>query len=155
LRHAGYMLSYNTTSRIDTFDDRSSATGTWRLQTRRHRWTLQPTVPFSGLPAAAAPRGADGLLPLDRLTASDLFHRDAANEQWAQANPAGQGDVSDQNFLTAGHHAGIDTTGSTPTSPTSTRSIPPNPRQSGLHLESELCEPDLNRRPLPEIDGSC
>lgn len=93
--------------------------------------------------------------PKDRLTASDLLPRDAANEQWAQANPAGQGDVSDQNFLTAGHHAGIDTIGSTlKIANLDLRSIPPNPRKSGLVWNQSSVEPDLNRRPL-EIDGSC
>lgn len=50
--------------------------------------------------------------PRDRLTATDLLPKDAANSRWAQMNPSGQGDVSDQNFLTAGYHIGINTTGS-------------------------------------------
>lgn len=50
--------------------------------------------------------------PRDRLTATDLLPKDAANSRWSQMNPAGQGDVSDQNFLTAGYHVGINTTGS-------------------------------------------
>jgi hypothetical protein len=93
--------------------------------------------------------------PKDRLTAQDLLPKDAANEQWAQANPAGQGDVADQNFLTAGHHAGIDTIGSTlKIANLDLRSIPPNPRKGDLIWNQSSVEPDLNRRPL-EIDGSC
>lgn len=51
--------------------------------------------------------------PKDKLTAADLLPADAANSQWAQANPAGQGDVSDQNYLTAGYLIGINTIGQT------------------------------------------
>lgn len=60
----------------------------------------------------AAPGPSQACFPRDRLNAADLLPKDAANSRWAQMNPAGQGDVSDQNFLTAGYHVGINTTGS-------------------------------------------
>ena len=49
--------------------------------------------------------------PRDKLTASDLLPKDAANSKWAQVAPAGQGDVTDQNFLTAGYLVGVNTIG--------------------------------------------
>lgn len=64
-----------------------------------------PVVSGKSAPSASC-------FPRDRLTASDLLPKDAANSRWAQMNPSGQGDISDQNFLTAGYHIGINTTGS-------------------------------------------
>jgi len=46
----------------------------------------------------------------DRLTSADLLPKDA-NSKWAQLNPAGAGEVTDQNYLTAGYHIGINTVG--------------------------------------------
>lgn len=67
--------------------------------------------------------------PKDRLTASDLLPNDAANSKWAQLNPASSGDVSDQNFLTAGYHIGINTVGqSLRNANLQLRSEPPNPQ---------------------------
>lgn len=64
-------------------------------------------------PVASAGAGPSAsCFPRDRLSASDLLPKDAANSRWAQMNPAGQGDISDQNFLTAGYHVGVNTTGS-------------------------------------------
>jgi hypothetical protein len=48
-------------------------------------------------------------MPRDKITADDLLPKDAANSKWAQVNPAGQGSVGDQNFLSAGFHVGVDT----------------------------------------------
>ena len=48
-------------------------------------------------------------MPRDKLTAEDLLPKDAVDSKWAQVNPAGQGSVGDQNFLSAGYHVGIDT----------------------------------------------
>lgn len=93
--------------------------------------------------------------PKDRLSAEDLLPRDAANSKWAQVNPAGQGDVGDQNFLTASHHQGIDTIGASMRNSNLTiRSEPPNPRARVSVWNESTIEPDLNRRPF-EIDGTC
>lgn len=91
--------------------------------------------------------------PKDKLTPEDLLPRDAANSQWAQVNPAGQGDVKNQNFLTAGYHVGINTTGSSLRNPNlQLRSEPPNPQQKVSPWMQTTIEPDLNRLPL-EING--
>jgi len=50
-------------------------------------------------------------VPRDKLTVEDLLPKDAANSKWAQVAPAGQGDVTDQNFLTAGYLVGVNTVG--------------------------------------------
>jgi hypothetical protein len=93
--------------------------------------------------------------PRDRLSAEDLLPKDAANSKWAQVNPAGQGDVGDQNFLASGFHQGVDTIGATLRNANwQLRSEPPNPRQKVSVWGESSIEPDLNRRPL-EIDGSC
>jgi hypothetical protein len=67
--------------------------------------------------------------PRDKLTAEDLLPKDAANSKWSEANPAGQGDVSDRNFLSAGFHIGTDTIGqSLRNANYQLRSDPPNPK---------------------------
>lgn len=85
--------------------------------------------------------------PKDRLTLTDLLPKDAANTKWAQVNPAGQGDVRDQNFLTAGFHTGVNTQGqSLRNANLSLRSEPPNPQlKVGPWMQSTI-EPDVNRR---------
>lgn len=91
--------------------------------------------------------------PRDRLTGEDLLPKDAANSKWAQMNPAGQGDVRDQNFLTAGYHIGINTVGQTLRNANyQLRSDPPNPQVPVSPWNISTIEPDINRRPL-EIGG--
>jgi len=91
--------------------------------------------------------------PRDRLTADDLLPKDAANSKWAQVNPAGQGDVKDQNFLTAGYLTGINTVGSSLRNANyQLRSDPPNPQLNVSPWNQTTIEPDLNHRPL-EIGG--
>lgn len=92
--------------------------------------------------------------PRDRLSAEELLPADAANSKWAQVNPAGQGDVSNQNFLTAGWAVGINTiSGSLRNANLQLRSEPPNPRGAWPIMNSTI-QPDLMRRPL-ELDGEC
>jgi hypothetical protein len=60
---------------------------------------------------------------------SDLLPKDN-NNQWAQLNPSGKGDLQNQpNLLKAGYHIGIDTIGQTLRNPNlQIRSEPPNPQ---------------------------
>lgn len=91
--------------------------------------------------------------PRDRLTAEDLLPKDAANSKWAQLNPSGQGDVQDQNFLTAGYHVGVNTQGqSLRNANYQLRSEPANPQQAVSPWNIATIEPDVNRRAL-EIGG--
>lgn len=102
-------------------------------------------------PAPASGAGADGAscYPRDRLTATDLLPKNAANTKWAQANPAGQGDVKDQNFLTAGFHIGIDTQGqSLRNANLQLRAEPSNPQQVVSPWNQSTITPDVNRKPL-------
>jgi hypothetical protein len=151
------VVQYNN-SRVDTYTDDTGMGGDGYVASTNSPAPVDPSSqPYHSVdyPQPQPQEAPTDCFPKDRLTVSDLLPRDAANEQWAQANPAGQGDVSDQNFLTAGHHAGIDTIGSTlKIANLDLRSIPPNPRKSDLIWNQSSVEPDLNRRPL-EIDGSC
>ena len=91
--------------------------------------------------------------PKDKLTADDLLPKDASNSKWAKVNPAGQGDVKDQNFLNAGYHVGINTVGnSLRNANMQLRSEPPNPHMKVSPWNQTTIETDLNRRPL-EIGG--
>lgn len=94
--------------------------------------------------------------PKDRLSVDDLLPKDAANSKWAQVNPAGQGDVKDQNFLSAGYMIGINTVGSSlKNANLQLRSEPVIPKVSvGPFLNSTYEASDILRRPL-EIGGDC
>lgn len=102
--------------------------------------------------AVGAPDGAGSPkdpFPQDRISPEELLPRDAANSKFAQVNPAGQGDVQNMNFLTAGHHMGVNTTGqSLRNASHDLRSDIPNPRYKVSVWQQSTIQPDLNRRPL-------
>jgi len=118
----------------------------------------QPVAGGDAFASAAPASGSGGpsaaCFPKDRLSGEDLLPRDAANSKWAQMNPAGQGDVRDANFLTAGYHVGIDTVGSSMRNPNlQLRSEPPAPTTPvSPWMISSITYSDVNRRPL-EIGG--
>lgn len=93
-------------------------------------------------------QAASDCYPRDRLTTDDLLPKDAANSKWADANPAGQGDVKDQNYLQAGVHFGINTVGeSLRNANMQLRSDPPIPKIEGLSpWNNTTIEYDSNRR---------
>lgn len=92
---------------------------------------------------------ASDCFPKDRLTADDLLPKDAANAKWAQVNPAGQGDVRDQNFLTAGAMVGIDTVGSSLRNSSLDLRGDPSPNPMGQWpIQNSTIQPDLLRRRL-------
>lgn len=96
---------------------------------------------------------APSCYPRDRLSAEDLLPTDAANSKWAKMNPMGQGDVKDQNFLTAGYHIGVNTQGqSLRNANYQLRSEPVNPQEPVSPWNIATIEPDVNRKPL-EIGG--
>lgn len=102
---------------------------------------------------SGSPASAPTCYPRDRLTAEDLLPKDAANSKWAQLNPVGQGDVQDQNFLTAGYHVGVNTQGqSLRNANYQLRSEPANPQQAVSPWNIATIEPDINRKAL-EIGG--
>lgn len=107
-------------------------------------------------PSETTPEGSSTVkdaYPGDKLKIDDLLPKDAANSTWAMVNPAGQGDVRDQNFMTAGYHIGLNTVGQTNKNANmQIRSEPPNPRHNvGIWNQSTL-EPDVYRRPF-ELGG--
>jgi hypothetical protein len=128
-----------------TKDSQNSVQASEPLQNEDYR-----AVEFSGqqLPNDCFPR--------DRLNAEDLLPKEAAaNSKWAQVNPAGQGDVKDQNFLQAGYHVGLNTTaGTMKNANLQIRSEPPNPRTVVSPFLNSSYEPDVMRRPL-EIGENC
>ena len=115
---------------------------------------MEPTGNEKYLPVVANDPGAYGTepkdpFPQDRITPEQLLPKDAANSTWARANPAGQGDVKDQNFLTAGYHLGFDTQGtSLRNASRDLRSSPPCPRYRISVFNNSTIDADLSRRPL-------
>jgi hypothetical protein len=100
----------------------------------------QPSANNTQLPSECYPK--------DVLTSADLLPRDA-NSLHAQVVPSGQGALTDQNFLTAGYHIGINTVGQTLRNANrQLRSEPANPQSVVSPWLQSTIEPDINRRPL-------
>ena len=96
--------------------------------------------------------------PKDRLTTEDLLPKDAANLKWSVVNPAGQGDVSNVNFVQAGSMVGINSTlGSRRNANLQLRSDPVIPNSSAnwpIMMSTIPRNSAMQRRPL-EIAGDC
>ena len=103
-------------------------------------------LPAGPLEGGGCPRDS---FPQDSASPEELLPKDAANSKWSQVNPAGQGDVKDVNFLSAGHHVGVNTKGqSLRNASHDLRSEPTNPRYKVGIWNNSTIEGDLNRRPL-------
>ena len=90
----------------------------------------------------------------DRLTSADLLPIDA-NSKWAELNPQCSGDVQDQNYLTAGHHIGINTVGqSLRNANLQLRYEPPNPQIPVSPWQISTIEPDQRVNGLFDIGAS-
>lgn len=90
----------------------------------------------------------------DRLTSSDLLPIDA-NSKWAELNPQCAGDVQDQNYLTAGHHIGINTVGqSLRNANLQLRYEPPNPQIPVSPWQISTIEPDQRVNGLFDIGAA-
>ena len=86
--------------------------------------------------------------PKDVLSSADLLPG-GASSTWAQVVPAGQGALTDQNFLTAGHHLGINTVGNSLRNAShDLRSECPNPQMQVSPWMQTTIGPDMMRRPL-------
>lgn len=90
----------------------------------------------------------------EKLTAQDLLPKDATNMKWTQINPSSSGDITDQNFLTAGYHLGVNTVGqSLRNANLQLRSEIPNPQVSVSPWMISTIEPDVRSTTL-EIGSS-
>jgi hypothetical protein len=86
--------------------------------------------------------------PKDILQPQELLPRDTEST-WAQSVPAGQGSLSDQNFLNAGFHVGVNTVGqSLRNANRQIRSDPPCPQVKVSPWMQTTIEPDTNRKPM-------
>jgi hypothetical protein len=90
--------------------------------------------------------------PKDQLAPSELLPANTQS-QWSNVNPSGEGNLGDQNFLSAGYHFGTDTVGqSLRNANRQLRSEPANPQVAVSPWNQTNIQPDINRRPL-EIGG--
>jgi hypothetical protein len=90
----------------------------------------------------------DQCYPTDVLSADDLLPM-SKDSTWAQSVPAGQGSLTDQNFLNAGYHLGVNTVGqSLRNANRQIRSDPPCPRRKVSPWHQSTIEPDTTRQPF-------
>jgi len=86
--------------------------------------------------------------PRDVLSSQDLLPG-GADSKYAQVVPSGTGALSDQNFLNAGHHVGVNTVGSCLRNANlQLRSETPNPQHVVAPWNNSTISPDALRRPL-------
>ena len=79
----------------------------------------------------------------------------SSDNQWAQLNPSGKGELANVNLLKAGYHIGIDTIGqSLRNANLQIRSEPPNPQLSVGPWNQSTIEPDFMRPPLEIGSGN-
>lgn len=85
--------------------------------------------------------------PKDQLVASDLLPREDGYNTWQEVNPQAQGALTDQNFLEAGHHFGINTVGnSMKNANLQLRSDPVIPQVAVGPWQNSSYGPDTSRR---------
>lgn len=85
---------------------------------------------------------------------SELLPKDS-NNQWAQLNPNGKGELANVNLLKAGWLIGIDTVGQTLRNANQQiRSEPPNPQLAVGPWNQSTIEPDLLRVPMEIGQGT-
>ena len=90
--------------------------------------------------------------PKDQLTPGELLPS-GDSSKWSASVPTGQGELGDQNFLTAGYHVGVNTVGQTLRNANrQIRSEPSNPQLKVSPWLQSTIESDTNRKPL-EIGG--
>ena len=103
------------------------------------------------VPMAAAHK-PQGCYPREHLNPMELLPSnlpDDPNNQWAQVNPQGAGDIQGKNFLSAGALIGINTIGqSMRNANLQLRAEPPCPQVSVSPWNISTIEPDLSRKPL-------
>lgn len=89
--------------------------------------------------------------PRDKLTSDDLLPSDA-NSTWAKVNPVVEGEMTNQNFLNAGHWIGINTVGqSLRNANRQLRYEPPNPQVAVSPWQISTIEPDNRMNGLLDI----
>lgn len=136
----------------EAFEDFGSLTQDENVEEKEPKPVLDVTEAKPQPVASSKPKSKD-CFPKDKLTPEDLLPKDAANSEWAQVNPAGQGDLKNKNYLTAGYHMGVNSIGSTLRNANmQVRSEPPNPQTKVSPWLQTTIDPDLNRRPM-EING--
>lgn len=102
---------------------------------------------MGSVPMNAAKKPQD-CYPREMLNPVDLLPQDV-NNQWAQVNPTGAGNIQGKNFLSAGALIGVNTIGqSLRNANQQLRSEPANPQVQVGPWQQSTIEPDLNRRPL-------
>ena len=86
--------------------------------------------------------------PSPMMSSEDLLPESDFME-WAKLHPGGQAELNNRNFLTSGHHIGINTVGqSLRNANLQVRSEPPNPQVVVSPWMQATIGPDMNRKPL-------
>lgn len=106
---------------------------------------MQEQMVVDGLAAQAE---SSFCAPSPMMSSDDLLPESDFME-WAKLHPGGQAELNNRNFLTAGHHIGINTVGqSLRNANLQIRSEPPNPQVVVSPWMQATIGPDLNRKPL-------
>ena len=100
--------------------------------------------------ASQAPAACNG----QAQSPSELLPTDTNND-WAQMNPVGHGDLANVNLLKTGHHIGINTVGTSLRNPNlQVRSEPANPQMNTGPWNKSTIDPDVSRPSFEIGQGS-
>ena len=132
------------------------------ISTKLATASVKPSQPLGQNQVFAAANGAKTSMPgipsscsqPNNQNPADLLPKDS-NDQWAQLNPSGKGDLANINLLKAGYHIGIDTVGqSLRNANLQLRSEPANPQMNVGPWNNTTIEPDVMRVPLELGQGA-
>ena len=124
---------------------------------------VQPSQPMGQNEVYSSATGVQTSMPKAPSTCStsniqnpdELLPKNSGNDDWAQLNPSGQGELANVNLLKAGYHIGIDTIGqSLRNANQQIRSEPANPQLYVGPWNNTTIEPDFMRPPLEIGAGS-
>ncbi len=124
---------------------------------------VQPAQPMGENEVYSSANGVQTSMPTAPSSCStaniqnpqELLPKSGNNDQWAQLNPSGQGELANVNLLKAGYHIGIDSIGqSLRNANQQIRSEPANPQLYVGPWNQTTIEPDFMRPPLEIGAGS-
>ena len=161
---AFYLISYLTnkgtggyemmSSEINSAYSNSLPSGTMQ---QVNQPSVQPAQPMGQNEVYSNANGVQTSMPTAPSSCStaniqnpqELLPKSGGNNQWAQLNPSGQGELANVNLLKAGYHIGIDTIGqSLRNANQQIRSEPANPQLYVGPWNNSTIEPDFMRPPL-------
>ena len=153
-----YFEKFSNDEQKGTSEMKNEVTTNWSPQLSNQYFGDQSNQPTGPLNPSGSTNGDSSFLNVSLSGSGSSSvggnNANAADSKWARINPSGGGNMSDQNFLTAGYHVGVNTVGqSRRNANLQLRSELPNPQNAVGPWMISTIEPDLRQNTL-EIGSS-